>query len=285
MSAAIYESVTGGIIEALQRGVIPWRKPWSPSSSMPVNAFTKRPYRGINVILLSLSPFSDHRWLSFLQVKELGGFVRSGEHATQVVFWKQWEVEDTDTEGKVSWQTIPILKVYSVFNADQCVNLNLPDLSEPDPKWLDTRIERAETAVKAMPDPPHILLTGDFALYRPSTDTVQVPPMARFLTADHFYAAIFHELGHSTGHSRRLNRSGVTGKIQLGSGEYSQEELIAELTSAFCAATLSLNNELIGHSASYIDSWVCALRGDSRLVVTAAAQAQRAADYIFGVPI
>jgi antirestriction protein ArdC len=279
MKLTIYETVTNTIIEALRRGVVPWKKPWAEAAA-PVNAMTQRAYRGVNVLLLSLSRYTDHRWLTLKQVNEKGGRVKTGERARMVVFWKQWQPSAEDDEQPKP-RPKPVLRYFHVFNAEQCEELRLSELYRP-PETTHQRIERAEVIVKSMPDPPRIR-EGTAAWYSPADDLVQVPPLRSFETADSYYSTLFHELGHATGHERRLNRPAVMGEVQFGSGVYSHEELVAELTSTFCCATASLDNSLLENSASYIDSWLKVLRGDPKMVVIAATQAQKACDYIKGI--
>lgn len=281
MSKSTYEEVTKRIIAALADGVVPWQKPWHMTSP-PVNAVSKRPYRGVNMILLGITPYTDNRWLTFRQAKEMGGHVKRGQESALVVFWKRWEVKEVEQTEEHKSRTIPLLRFYHVFNAEQCEGLSLEHqnsskLSESD------RIILAEETVRQMPRPPRILERGDRAFYRPSEDLVQVPPLSAFQSADAFYATLFHELGHATGHASRLERAGVTGEVQFGSLTYSREELVAELASAFCCSTLSLDNTQLNQSASYIQGWLKALKDDPKALTIAAAQAQRAADYIRGL--
>lgn len=281
MSLNVYETITSTIMTALKKGVVPWRKPWHVQSHAPVNAVSNKAYRGVNVFLLGLSKFRDHRWLTLKQAGDLGGRVRAGQKATMVVFWKHWEPKELDPDA--SSKRIPILRYYHVFNVEQCEGLTLSSLHEAKPLKEHERIERADLLVRHMPDPPTIREQGNSAWYRPSDDLVQIPPLASFESADGFYGTLFHELGHATGHHKRLNRNGVTGEIRFGSSDYSKEELVAELTAAFCCATVSLDNSFIGDAASYINGWLKALQNDPKAVVIAAAQAQKAADYIRGV--
>jgi len=283
MSEHIYEAVTAQITNALMRGVVPWRKPWRGSQSMPFNAVSKKPYRGINVFLLTLTAYADPRWVTFNQARDLGGNVRKGERAMPVVFWKPWTTEGVDQEtGEVYVWKVPLLKRFHVFNVEQCDGLELPVVSEPGRTYHHDRIERADTFVTDIADPPALRFDGTSAWYRPADDLVQMPPLEQFDSADSFYGTLFHELGHATGHEKRLNRASVTGEIQFGSNCYSREELIAELTSAYCCASLGLDNSLIENSASYIQSWLSALRTDKRALVVAASKAQKAADFLFG---
>jgi antirestriction protein ArdC len=285
MSETLYESVTSTIIAALKRGVVPWKKPWSTISSLPTNAVTRRPYRGVNVFLLGLLPYIDHRWLTFKQADELGGTVRSGERSTMIVFWKQWQPTSASEaeEQTPPKRQIPILRYFRVFNAEQCDGLKLPELYQPKPLEPHERIERAEVLIKSMVSRPEIREGGQAAWYRPADDLVQVPEIGRFSSADHYYGTLFHELGHATGHISRLNRPAVTGQISFGSGEYSKEELVAEMTSAFCSSICGLDNVLTEDSASYINGWLKVLKADPKAVVIAATQAQKAADYIRGI--
>jgi antirestriction protein ArdC len=280
--ADLYSSVTQTILDALERGVVPWRKPWRSFNSLPVNAISNRPYRGVNALLLGITPYTDHRWLTFRQVTEQGGKVRKGEKASLAVFWKLWEPNDSNSnEDETERQKrVPILRHYSLFNAEQCENLALPELYQPEEAERHQRIQRAEQIISDMPNPPTIAEGGSSAWYRPSIDHVQVPKLSAFNSPDSFYATLFHELGHATGHESRLARKTVTRAIQFGSGDYSQEELVAELTSAFLCAKAGLDNSLLADSASYIDGWLDVLNNDRKAVVYAAAQAQKAADHI-----
>lgn len=278
----LYEKVTNTIVAALERGTVPWRKPWDSGISLPINALSNRPYRGVNVFLLALSPYADHRWLTFNQVKERGGRVRQGEKSTTVVFWKRWELPAGDNVDSESRREVPLLRHYNVFNVEQCEDLGLPELYRPPDAQPKERIERAELIVRSVPKPPRVV-KGASAWYRPSDDLVSMPALERFKTADAYYGTLFHEFGHSTGHEGRLARPGVRGDIRFGSGEYGKEELVAEMASAFCCATVSLDNSLLDDSASYIQGWLEVLRSDPKAVVIAAAQAQKAADYMRGI--
>ncbi|MBS1701406.1 MAG: DUF1738 domain-containing protein [Armatimonadetes bacterium] len=282
MSGNLYEIVTLKIIESLNRGVVPWKKPWHDSSKMPVNLVSNKPYRGVNPWLLSAGKFADHRWLTFKQAQEIGATVRTGEKSTMVVFWKFPEQKMKETEEELKVQT-PVLRYYNVFNVEQIDGLSLPD--EPEQHRLSDadRIGRAELFIDSMPNPPAIEERGTEAWYLPSRDLVRIPQLSSFDSIDSFYATKFHELVHSTGHKDRLNRSGVMVSIHFGSEEYSREELVAELGSAYCCSLLGLDGSHLEDSASYIDGWLKSLKADPKAIVIASAQAQKAADYIRGV--
>lgn len=281
---SLYETVTEKIVESLKAGVVPWRKPWREHLALPMNLVSGKPYRGINVFLLGLTPYTDHRWLTFKQVQERRGHVRQGEKGTLVVFWKQLEFEELDEHtGELCKRRTPMLRYFTVFNVEQVEGLDLPEEYKPPGLTQSARIERAELLASGMPDPPSIHTKARSAFYIPKDDAVHMPAFERFQSADAYYSTLFHELSHSTGHEKRLNRKGVTEVVRFGSNDYSREELVAELSSAFCCATVGLDNSLTDDAASYIGGWLRVLGDDPKAVVIAAAQAQRAADYIRGV--
>ena len=283
MSTTVYDLVTAKILESLAQGVVPWKKPWYQFVEAPKNAISNRPYRGINVLLLGLTPFKDPRWVTFRQAQSLGGVVKAGERATMVVFWKHWELPTEGEESTLKQQAIPLLRYYRVFNAEQVEGLKVPPLPPSPFDRENKRIERAEIMVREMLDGPTIREGGTSAWYRPADDLVSIPALCSFASSDAYYSTFLHELGHATGHEKRLNRKGVTGTIKFGSTDYSQEELVAELTSAFCCAELGLDNSLLDDAASYIHGWLSVFEGNPKMVVMAAAQAQRAADLIRGI--
>jgi len=278
----VYDIVTGRILESLDRGTVPWRRPWS--TGLPRNATTNRPYHGINTVLLGMAPYSDQRWLTYKQAGQLGGNVRKGERSTMVVFWKQHTVKDEHSHGEErehdeeSTRTIPLLRYYNVFNVQQCDGLSL----EPIKANHVEPLAAAQAIVDSMPNPPSIAHDGgNRAYYVPSTDTVHMPAMATFHGAEGYYSTAFHELSHSTGHQSRLDRNTLATPAPFGSLIYSREELVAEFGAAFLCSHAGIDNTL-DNSAAYIAGWSRALRSDKRLVITAASQGQKAADYIAG---
>lgn len=241
---------------------------------------SNKPYRGVNPWLLISAKFSDHRWLTFRQATELKAHVRSGEKSTMVVFWKFPEKKSEDDEEE---KTAPILRYYNVFNVEQLEGLELPEPHVQQPSNVKTRNEKAEILLRSMPHPPFVEECGTEAWYLPEKDLIRIPELGSFESIDAYYATLFHELIHSTGHESRLNRNGVMGSIHFGSEEYSREELVAELGSAFCCATIGLDNSLVENSAAYIGGWLRAPQSDPRAILIAAGQAQKAADFIRGV--
>ena len=202
----IYAIVTDKIINLLENGVVPWRRPWT-STGLPRNLVSKKPYRGINHFLLSASKYVSPFWLTMRQANELGGHVRKGEESTVVVFWKvddaKQSTEDLDNEETdEKTRRRFLLRYYRVFNLEQCelpqaVLDKLPKIEthEHDP------IEAAERIIAGMPNPPEIQYAGSKAFYSPITDRITLPPRELFTSAEEYYATALHETVHSTGQS------------------------------------------------------------------------------------
>ena len=284
MGKSVFEIVTDRILERLEQGTVPWHKPWTTAGGASRNLISGREYRGVNLFLLASEGFTSPYWVTFKQAKQLGGTVRKGERSTPCIFWKflARDIESPVT-GETKTKQIPLLRYYSVFSVEQCDGISHARLEvereEPEPF---SPIEAAEAIVSDYPEPPTIAHDGrGSAYYRPATDSIHMPKQETFDSEEHYYATLFHEMGHSTGSESRLARPGVTNPIRYGSHRYSQEELCAEMSSAFLLAEAGIDSgSLMNNSASYVASWVKALRDDKKLVVLAAAQAQRAADHI-----
>jgi antirestriction protein ArdC len=255
---------------------VPWRRPWTTRG--PCNVISRRPYRGINVLVLACQGRPSPWWLTYRQATALGGRVREGERGTQVVFWR---VLDADRPGEAGGRRGFVLRTYTVFHERQC---ELPEGVVPPAAEAGPGIRSCEDVLDGMPDPPHIVTGSDVACYLPVTDTVHVPGRADFSQTEAYYATLFHELAHATGHPRRLNRSALVTPAPFGSPDYSREELVAEITSAFVCGAAGIAPATLDASAEYIAGWLAALRADRRLVVVAAGLAQRAADLILGIP-
>ncbi len=285
MAKSVYEIVTERILEKLAEGTVPWHKPWS-GGGCPKNLVSGKEYRGVNVWLLGSQDYTSPYWVSYKQAKQLGGCVRKGERGTPCIFWK-FLARDTENPvtGEIKSKQIPLVRYYSVFNVEQCDDITHKRLEaqteEPEPF---NPIEAAEAIVSGYPDPPTIAHDGrGSAYYRPATDTIHMPEREIFNSEAHFYATLFHEMTHSSGHESRLARPGVSNPIRHSSHEYSQEELVAEMGAAFLLAEAGIDSDsLTNNSASYIQSWLKALKNDPKLVVLAAAQAQKAVDHITG---
>src|SRR5713101_1355458 len=272
--ASVYEIVTEQVIKQLESGVAPWRKPWR--TLPPANLISKKPYRGINVFLLALAGYGSQYWLTYRQAQSLGGNVRKGEHGTKIVFWKFDTFETETADGETEERKSAMLRYYTVFNLEQTEGLKA--LLALPPAFP---IESAEAIVQGMPNPPALEQDAQ-AAYIPSRDTVTMPSRAAFDSQAEYYSTLFHELTHSTGHDKRLARDGFDIPQKFGSESYSREELIAEMGSAMLCGIAGIEQATISNSAAYLNSWIMRLKVDSRLVVSAASAAQKAADYIRG---
>jgi antirestriction protein ArdC len=282
------------MIALLEQGVAPWRCSWS-RYGMARNYVGGNVYRGINAFLLNFLP--NHPiplYLSFKQAKELGGHVRKGAKAEKVYFFKAYH---KDGDGKTVSEDraaqlagmgeevhrIPFLKSFSVFNIEDVegVEFEIPEVQ----LQQHEKIERCEQILQAATNPPQ-LVTEDAnrAYYSPRRDLLNMPQMGQFESPEAYYSTLFHELTHSTGHVTRLNREGIAGEIERGSEAYAREELIAEMGASFLCAHTGIDREAVTeNSAAYLAGWMKRLQDDNKLVLNAAAGAQKAADYLLNV--
>ena len=277
MNIKAYERITERIIALLQQGTVPWHKPWRVKTHLPRNLITGKPYRGINVFLLMAMSYESPDWLTCRQANQLGGRIKKGEKACPVVFWKRVKTEDDESSDKPKKR--PMLRLYHVFNMAQCDNLKSALTAEQNGSFQS--IEPASLMAK-MPAPPAIKHGMTMASYSPSEDCILMPDRQRFDGEEAYYATLFHELVHSTGHEKRLKRPGIVERNGYGSDPYCKEELVGELGSAFLCGYTGIVERTIDNSASYIEGWLKQLKDDRTLIVSAAAQAQKAADYILG---
>jgi len=271
MNIHSYERITERIVALLEQGTVPWHKPWTVKTGLPRNLVTQKPYRGINVFLLMAMSYESPHWLTLRQANQLGGSVKKGEKSCPVVFWKRMETED---EAADKPQKIRLLRLYHVFNVSQCDGLK--DAPEETPMTATKPVE----IVAKMPQPPVMKHGMSKAYYSPSEDTVGMPELERFDGEAGYYATLFHELVHSTGHEKRLKRASIVERNGFGSDPYCKEELVAELGSAFLCGYADIVDRTIDNSAAYLEGWLTRFKDDRTLIVSAAAQAQKACDFI-----
>ncbi|MEM9931452.1 MAG: zincin-like metallopeptidase domain-containing protein [Bacteroidota bacterium] len=288
----VYQLVTDIILEKLEQGVIPWKQRWS-AQGPAANYLTRKPYRGINALLLNTLGLTQPYFLTFRQAKQLGGYVRKGAQSLPVVFW-QWYYRHRETGKKLTEQEVkalpdtlverhPFLRYYRVFHISDTerITFELPtvNLSNPDEDKLMCGFQ----PLHSMPHPVAVKTRSNMPFYHPQHDYINMPAMNTFSSEEAFFQVLYHEMTHATGHAKRLNRSSVTAPQPFGSWTYSKEELVAEMGASFLSNLMGLQNEAeLGDAASYIQGWLKVLRNDKRFVVEAAQQAQRAVDYILG---
>jgi antirestriction protein ArdC len=274
--------ITAAIIERLEAGTKPWVKPWrGVPVSRPLRA-CGIPYRGMNTFWLwlvaDMAGFGSPYWMTYNQANALGGQVRKGEKSTIAVFYKSYtkSVEAPDT-GETSDEQRRVLKAYPVFNVDQIDGL--PERFHPAPPiaLVEPEGRRAEIDAFFAAMPMEIRRQGDQAYYEPLLDRITMPPVELFTGYDQFYGTLAHEASHASGHPTRLNRDL---KNRFGTAAYAAEELVAELSSAILGAELGLPVAHLDNHASYIDHWLKLLRDDDRAILTAAARAEEAAEFV-----
>ncbi|MBI1198965.1 MAG: DUF1738 domain-containing protein [Phenylobacterium sp.] len=281
----LYSRVTNAIVADLETGVRPWTKPWSAEHlagriSRPLRSIGE-PYNGINVILLWAEAvargYTAPIWITFRQALALGGHVRKGEHGATVVYANRIKRTETGDDGQDVERQIPFLKAYTVFNVEQVEGLPPHFHTVAEPRFdAAQRIDQAEAFFRATR--ADIRHGGDQAYYAIHPDYVQMPPFECFQDPEAYYATLAHECTHWTRHPTRLDRD--FGRKRWGDDGYAREELVAELGAAFLCADLGLALDPRADHASYIASWLEVLKGDQRFIFTAAAHAQRAADFL-----
>ncbi len=274
----VYQMVTDRIIEHLEKGVVPWQQPWA-DAGQPKNLITRNKYRGVNVWLLSSLKYSQNEFLTFKQVKELGGSIKKDEKGNIIVFWKWIEKENPETK-KIEKK--PLLRYYKVFNISQCTGIpesKLPPIAE---KQNDP-IQECEKIIKEMPNRPEIKHEEQQAFYHKEKDFVNMPKMETFKDSESYYGSLFHELVHSSGHQSRLNRKEITDANAFGSEKYAIEELTAEMGASYLKSSAGIPIEKLENNAAYIQNWLTKLKKDKKFIVYASSQAQKATDYILNI--
>ncbi len=277
----IYETVTARVLKDLEAGQVPWRKTWT--CGLPKSLTSGREYRGINVLVLGSAQYTSRYWVTYREAQRLGGYVRKGERASPVVYWKWRSAEELERYQEQSGKTNPAPCVpfaSAVFNLDQVDGVARPE--DDVPQRRNNPMVVAEQMLAVTPDKPEIVHTvTNEPAYVPAVDRITMPHLGQYESADHYYATLFHELVHSTGHPKRLGRFESAQRDDRE--RYSFEELVAEFGAAFLCAFAGIENP--GNAAlqaSYIAGWATFLKKDNRLIIRAAGAAQRAVDYIRG---
>lgn len=275
----IYEEITNRIISQLEEGKIPWNKPWSGVVNGAYNRVSKKPYSLLNQMLLK----HDGEYATYKQWSDLGGKVKKGEKSEIVVFWKIMNVEEVK-DGKVEKKSIPLLKYINVFHVSQVDGVEPKDIKpvEHEP------IEEAEKIKNGYIERENIVIeeiVTNEAYYSPMMDYIQVPCKKQYKDIAEFYGTLFHEMVHSTGHKDRLGRLDTGVKLaSFGSEDYSKEELVAEIGSAFLMNYIGIETpKTFKNNAAYIQSWLKVLRNDNRFIVSASSKAEKAMKYILGI--
>ena len=275
MSFDVYAAVTERIIQQLESGVIPWRKPWTGVQNGAYSGTTGKPYSLLNQMILGKAG----AYVTFNEMAKRGGKIRKGEKSSMIVFWHQVKVSDTDPDtGEAKEKIVPMLRYYNVFHVDQIdgITIDAPAPVEHEP------IAEAEAVINHYTERESLTIQHqrrNEAFYSPHRDCIVLPLMEQFSELEEYYSTAFHEMMHSTGHKTRLNRLKAT--AHFGNDDYSKEELTAEIGAAALANYAGIETgKTLKNSAAYIQSWLRALKNDKRLIVGASAAAQKAVDFI-----
>lgn len=288
----LYAKVNNRIIAMLEKGVIPWRLPWS-KYGLARNYATQHIYSGINLLLMNNTEHPIPYFMTFKQVQENGGRVKKGAKSEMVVFFNViFKDKENNTVSKEralqmdrsNKEVSPIrfIKYFHVFNVRDIegIALTYPEIQLKD----HHRIEKCEQVLNAMPNPPEFIeQDANKAYYNSVHDYFNLPDIRQFETPEDYYATLFHELSHATGHEKRLKRPTITNPNTFGSKEYALEELIAEISASYVCASLGIDfDPIIENSAAYLQGWLKVLKQDKMFIFKATAEAQKSADYILG---
>jgi antirestriction protein ArdC len=278
----IYEKINNQVLDLIEKtGVLPWSKKWTCLDD-PKNLISDKIYRGMNYFLLKAiqgaRQYNSNYWLTYKQAQGLDGSVMKGQKGTAICFWKLLDKERENAKGEIEEYKIPLLRYYTVFNLDQCENIDKSKI--PELKKIEFNpIEECEKIIENLDEQPKIKFGGDQAFYNPKKDFIGLPERELFESEEYYYGVLFHELAHWTGHNSRLNRIDPMNN-HFGSEKYSKEELIAELSSAYLCGLTNIEKVTIENSVAYIQNWFQRLASDKKLFITASQQAQKVIDYI-----
>ncbi len=277
------QEITDKIIAAIESGTAPWQKPWTvPDGLNPTNPVTGTKYRGVNHILLAMAGYGDDRWMTFKQASDKGYKIKKGAKGHKVIKYVELNRKEEDEEDEYKHM---VMKQFIVFNGEDIEGL--PPREKPTSQDGVERVfkdeGRVESLLQALTQQTGLEFVsgGNRAFYRPSTDSLHMPPKVAFTTETGYYSTLLHEAGHSTMHEKRLNRKeGMEGRF--GSAAYAMEELRAEIASCFLCAELGipLTQEHIDSHAAYVGSWLEALKKDKNEIFKASSDANKITDYL-----
>lgn len=273
MSAKVQKIVQEKILEMLEEGTVPWRKTWNIGQGFAKNIVSNNTYQGSNFFLLNCQGYTSPYWMTFKQAKDNGGYVKKGEKSSIVTFWTTFKKKDPKTGEEIDG-SFPFMRFSRVWNLEQTENVKVPKREEDAiEKYDNDPIENCEQIIKEYKNMPTIKW-GKSPCYSLDGDYIGMPTIDHFFSPEEYYAAFFHEMGHSTRHFTRLDRPKTS---------YAKEELVAEMTACFLCAEAGIETATIENQASYIKSWRDRIKKDVKLVVEASSQAQKTANYIMNI--
>lgn len=273
----VFALVTDRICTLLEQNIVPWRKSWT-SAGIPTNLITKRPYSGINLLLLNSLNYEHNLFITFKQLKTIGASVLKGEKSTPVIFTKMNEKE-VEKNGEKTIEKKPMLRYYNVFNINQLRDVP-PEFMSKAQGAANTEILECMNVIEGMPNKPKIEHKKQEAFYVPAKDIINMPRLKTFKASEEYFTTLFHELIHATGHTSRLNRDEVMRSDGFGNDKYALEELVAELGACYLRSLCGLDINDMSQNASYIKGWLEVLKGDKRFIIKAASKAQQGVNYV-----
>lgn len=296
-NAEVYQAVTDRVVAALEAGTVPWNSGWIPQGGLFKNLSSKKSYRGINVLLLMIASlengYQSPWWVTFKQAKELGGTVKSGENSTKIVYFNQVKGKNmivNPVTGNEEKETYWLMREWSVFNLEQTEGIDPKKVPAPPKTSKISASRKAEKMLKGQPNPAKVRhFTDHTPCYSPFFDEIIMPKKDQFENREAYYATLFHETVHSTGHSGRLGVDTIEEMeemkgMKFGDKDYSNEELRAELGASMLTALVGLDSsKQQDMSAAYLHNWISRLQAEPTLIYKAAQAAQKACDYITGV--
>ena len=286
----IIDKIADMVIEGLENGTVPWRRTWK--GIFPMNAFSEREYKGFNIFYLSfvcdIKGYSFPMFGTYKQITDAGGNVKKGEKSYPVVYWKITE-EDDKSVPEEEHQTKKVKHFtpfyYNVFNLDQTDGIDIQKYTDTFSPKNNNSLNMCENIINGMPNAPHMVHDDSTrAFYKPLSDIVNVPEIKYFESSETYYATTFHELGHATGHSSRLNRF-KDNDSGFGRNSYDYEELVAEMTATLLCSHCGIE-QTVENSVAYLTGWAKFLKEERKSTLFGAAtKAQAAANYILGKPV
>jgi antirestriction protein ArdC len=285
--AEIRERVTQEIVTALEQGTLPWRKPWADlaNSGFPTNVASRKLYKGINPLLLQVAAqsrgFTSKFWGTYnqwqalgCQVKKRPADVKQGAWGTKVILWKPINTTKKNAQGEEEKTTFPLMREFTVFHADQVEGEAIEKYRTHAPTAATViDFEPAETVIQATKADIRHVAGGQACYHRPPQDFIVMPHKSQFSEPAAYYGTAMHELSHWC-----ESRLGWTGSYALG-------ELRAELSAAYLMASVGIpqgDADVTANTASYLQSWIKALKEDSSVIFKVSSAASKAADFILG---
>lgn len=285
------DEVAERLIAALEAGTAPWVKSWKAGESnqvLPINIISGKRYKGINVLMLMMQGFPDHRWMTFNQARDKGYNVKKGEKGTRIQYWSTTgsavKTDEggnpvVDDKGKPVKEAVtlasPFVRYAYVFNAQQIEGIPELEVKPPAEPFVWDQSVRADAIIQAS-GAKIAHNGGDQAYYLLGADSIHMPLKELFPDAPSYYETLLHELAHWSGHPSRLKRD-MSGRF--GTESYAKEELRAEIASMLIGDALDLGHNAASH-ASYVASWLKILRDDPQEVFRAAADAEKILSFI-----